>query len=79
MNMAGSNDLPTEIILEALTIALPDGFENCARERVFVLAKPFLEQHKWLSRRHIELSLLFGVCASKDILLELSLYATRLI
>ena len=52
--MAGFNDLPNEIILDILAVVLPEDLENFAQtsKRVFLLAEPFLEQHRQLIRLH---------------------------
>ena len=52
--MAGFNDLPNEIILDTLAVVLPEDLENFAQtsKRVFLLTKPFLEQHRQLIRLH---------------------------
>ena len=43
MNMAGFNNLPNEIMLEALAIALPEGFENCAQRPRIRIRKVIFE------------------------------------
>ena len=62
MDMADSNHLPNDIILKALTIALPEGLENCAQRRLLFLAKPFfLGQHTQLSRHDVNFGLFSGL------------------
>ena len=50
--MASFNHLPNEIILGILEMVLPEDLENFAQtsKRVFLLAPPFLEQHRQLIR-----------------------------